>query len=84
VATTAQASNPVRISQVYGSGSKVANGYERDYVGSFNGSNAPANVGGWSVQHGSAQGSSFGSATHDYAKIPSGATIPPGRVLSKS
>jgi hypothetical protein len=78
VATTAQASNPVRISQVYGSGSKVANGYERDYVELLNSSNAPVNIGGWPVQYGSAQGSSFGSATHNHAKIPSGATIPPG------
>jgi hypothetical protein len=76
VATTVQASNPVRISQVYGSGSKDASGYKCDYVELFNNSNAPVNIGGWSVQYGSAGGSSFGSASYNYAKIPSGATIP--------
>jgi hypothetical protein len=76
VAATAQASNPVRISQVYGAGSKVANGYKCDYVELFNNSNAPVNIGGWSVQYGSAGGSSFGSSTYNYARIPSGATIP--------
>jgi len=76
VATTAQASNPVRISQVYGSGSKDASGYKCDYVELFNNSNAPVSIAGWSVQYGSAGGSSFGSSTYNYARIPSGATIP--------
>jgi len=73
VATTAQASNPVRISQVYGGGGGY---YTCDYVELFNNSNAPVNIGGWSVQYASATGASFGSATYNYALIPSGATIP--------
>jgi hypothetical protein len=76
VTTTAHAANPVRISQVYGSGSKDAGGYKCDYVELFNNSNAPVNIGGWSVQYGSAGGSSFGSASYNYARIPGGATIP--------
>jgi len=73
VATAAFASNPVRISQVYGAG---GNTYKCDYVELFNSSNAPVNIGGWSVQYGSATGSSFGSSTYNYALIPAGATIP--------
>jgi hypothetical protein len=73
VATTAHASNPVRISQVYGGGGTY---YKCDYVELFNNSNAPVAIGGWSIQYGSATGSSFGSATYNLAKIPSGATIP--------
>jgi hypothetical protein len=73
VATTAQASNPVRISQVYGGGGSY---YTCDYVELFNNSNAPVDVGGWSVQYASSSGTSFGSATYNLAKIPGGATIP--------
>jgi len=73
VATTAQASNPVRISQVYGGGGGY---YTCDYVELFNNSNAPVNIGGWSVQYASATGASFGSATYNLALIPGGATIP--------
>ena len=72
-ATTAHASNPVRISQVYGGGGGY---YTCDYVELFNNSNAPVNIGGWSVQYASATGASFGSATYNYALIPGGATIP--------
>jgi len=71
--TTAQASNPVRISQVYGGGGGY---YTCDYVELFNNSNAPVNIGGWSVQYASATGAGFGSATYNYALIPGGATIP--------
>jgi hypothetical protein len=73
VATTAHASNPVRISQVFAGG---GNYYKCDYVELFNNSNAPVDIGGWSVQYGSSSGSAFGSATYNLAKIPSGATIP--------
>jgi hypothetical protein len=73
VATTAHASNPVRISQVYGGGGSY---YRCDYVELFNNSNAPVDIGGWSVQYVSSTGASFGSSTYNYALIPSGATIP--------
>jgi len=73
VATTAHASNPVRISQVYGGGGGY---YTCDYVELFNNSEAPVDIGGWSVQYGTSTGSVFGSATYNWAKIPSGATIP--------
>ena len=73
LATTADAANPVRISQVYGSG---GNYYKCDYVELFNNSASPVNIGGWSVQYGSATGTTFGSSTYNYALIPSGAVIP--------
>jgi hypothetical protein len=73
VATTAYASNSVRISQVYGGGGGY---YKCDYVELFNNSNASVDIGGWSVQYASATGASFGSATYNYALIPGGATIP--------
>ena len=73
VATTAYASTPVRISQVYGGGGGY---YQCDYVELFNNSGCPVDIGGWSVQYGGATGSTFGSSTYNYALIPSGATIP--------
>jgi hypothetical protein len=73
-ATAAHAANPVRISQVYGGGAGGA--YRCDYVELFNDSEAPVDIGGWSIQYGSAGGSSFASATYNWAKIPSGATVP--------
>jgi hypothetical protein len=72
-ATAAQAANPVRISQIYGGGGTY---YSCDYVELFNDSNAPVNIGGWSVQYGSSSGAVFGSATYNLALIPAGATIP--------
>jgi len=73
VASTAYASNPVRISQIYGGGGTY---YKCDYVELFNNSGCPVDIGGWSVQYGSATGSTFGSSTYNYALIPSGAVIP--------
>jgi hypothetical protein len=77
VATTAFASNAVRISQVYGNGN---NYYNCDYVELFNSSCAPVNIGGWSLQYGSATGTfGGGGGTLTYANfvmIPAGTTIP--------
>jgi hypothetical protein len=67
-------SHPVRISQVYGGGGSGA--YRCDYVELFNSSVAPVDIGGWSVQYGSSTGSSFGSSTHNLARVPGGAAIP--------
>jgi hypothetical protein len=73
VATTAHASNPVRISQVYGGG---GNYYKCDYVELFNNSESPVDIGGWSLQYAAATGATFGLSTYNYALIPGGATIP--------
>jgi len=73
LATTASASNPVRISQVYGGGGSY---YRCDYAELFNDSDAPVDIGGWSLQYASSSGSTFGGATYNLALIPAGATIP--------
>jgi hypothetical protein len=75
VATTAFASNVVRISQVYGGGGSSSGYYKYDYVELFNNSGCPVNIGGWTLQYGSATGS-FASNTFGIATIPAGATIP--------
>jgi uncharacterized protein len=75
VASSAFASNVVRISQVYaGSGSGCT--WNSKYIELFNSSGSPVDIGGWSVQYGSSTGSTFGSSTYNYVFIPSGAQIP--------
>ena len=76
VATAAFASNPVRISQIYGNGNTY---YKCDYVELFNSSCAPVDIGGWSMQYGSSTGLTFGlggSTWVNAALIPSGTMIP--------
>jgi len=79
VATTALASNAVRISQVYPNGGyDAANGYKCDYVELFNYSHSPVDIGGWSVQYKSSSGNfAHSGTTHRYALIPAGKVIPP-------
>ncbi len=77
LAQTASAANAVRISQVYGGGGGSTGTYLNDYVELFNSSGVAVNIGGWSIQYGSAAGTSFGSTATNLAVIPAGATIPP-------
>lgn len=77
----AQASSTVRISQLYGGGGGGATSgatYNVDYIELFNNSNAPIVVPapGWSLQYGSATGTSFGSTAGNTALIPAGTIIP--------
>lgn len=73
-ALPAFASNAVRISQVYGSN---GNAYNQDYIELFNSSGVPVNIGGWSLQYGSATGTSnLGACTLCLTTLPQGATIP--------
>jgi uncharacterized protein len=74
-ASTAFASNPVRISQVYGGGGGGST-WVYDYVELFNSGSTPAAIGGWSIQYGSSAGTQFGSSATNCAFIPAGATIP--------
>ena len=77
VASSAFASNAVRISKVYGGGGNTGALYTNDFVELFNSSSLPANIGGWSLQYGSATGTSaLGSCTNCNTPIPTGATIP--------
>jgi hypothetical protein len=76
-ATSAFASNAVRISQVYGGGGGGSGTYLFDYVELFNASGAPVNIGGWSLQYGSATGTAFGSSATNVANLPAGVAIAP-------
>ena len=77
LAQTASAANPVRISQVYGGGGGSTGTYLNDYVELFNNSGAAVTIGGWSIQYGSATGTSFGSTSGNMAILPAGASIAP-------
>jgi hypothetical protein len=75
--TSAFAANSVRISQVYGGGGGSTGTYLFDYVELFNASGTAVNIGGWSIQYGSATGTSFGSSAGNMAVLPQGASIAP-------
>lgn len=70
----ADAASAVRISQIYGAGGVAGAVYNQDYVELFNYSATPVNIGGWSVQYGSATGT--GGLTVAGA-IPAGSVIQP-------
>ncbi len=64
-AAPAFAANAVRISQVYGGGGgSTAATFDRDYVEIFNNSGAAINVGGWTIEYGSATGNWGSSGTN--------------------
>jgi hypothetical protein len=76
MASTALAANTVRISQVYGGGGG-SSVWTYDYVELFNSGPVPVNIGGWSLQYGSATGTTgFGGSSTNCAFIPTGASIP--------
>ena len=77
LAQSASAANSVRISQVYGGGGGSTGTYINDYVELFNDSGVPVTIGGWSIQYGSATGTSFGSTSGNAALIPDGTVIGP-------
>jgi hypothetical protein len=74
VASTAFASNAVRISQIYGwGGNSSAGAWRSDYIELFNNSCEPVNIAGWSVQYKSTTGNfADATTTHRYAPITSG------------
>lgn len=76
-ATSAFSANSVRISQVYGGGGGSTGTYMFDYVELFNASGTAVAIGGWSIQYGSATGTSFGSTAGNVAVLPAGASIAP-------
>ncbi len=77
VATTAFASNPVRISQVYTGGGSSSGYYIKDYVELFNSGSVAVDLGSYALQYGSATGSSFGSASYNWFNFPAGTMIQP-------
>jgi hypothetical protein len=76
VANASFAANAVRISQVYGGGGGSTGTYLRDYVEIFNFSNAAVNIGGWTLEYGSATGN-WGSSAGNIFTFPVGTLIQP-------
>jgi uncharacterized protein len=77
----AQAANSVRISQVYGGGGNTGAIYNQDFVELFNNSGAAINIGGWSIQYGSATGVSFGSTATNMYVFAANTMIQPCKYL---
>ena len=73
-ASSAMASNPVRISQIFGSNS-ASNAYTADFIELFNDSGSSVSIGGWSLQYGGSTNTS-GFQTNNVFQLPSGAVIP--------
>jgi hypothetical protein len=65
----------IRISQMYSGGGGSTGTYIKDYVELFNPTGAAVNIGGWSLQYGSATGTVFGSATTNLFVFPANTTI---------
>lgn len=80
-AAFAAGSPNVRISQVYGGGGGASGTYIYDYVELFNNSGSPVNIGGWSLQYGSATGTSFGSSAVNVFAFPANTIIQPCKYL---
>ncbi len=77
------AANAVRISQFYGGGGGGAgNGatYNQDYVEIFNNSGAAVNIGGWTIEYGSATGNWGSSATNIFT-FPANTFIQPCKYI---
>ena len=72
----------LRISQAYGGGGSATAGtaYKYDYVELFNAGSSSIDIGGWSVQYGSATGNFASLATNLYT-FTTGTTIAPGKYL---
>jgi hypothetical protein len=65
----------VVISQVYGGGGNAGGVYRQDFVELFNRSSSPVTISGWSLQYGSATGTSLGSSPTNLFSFPSGSII---------
>lgn len=78
------ASNAVRISQVYGGGGATtlanAGTYNQDYVELFNNSGVAVNIGGWTIEYGSATGN-WGSAATNIFTFPANTLIQPCKYI---
>jgi len=75
IASSAFAANQLRISQVYGGGG--GSGYYLfDYVEIYNSGVTPVNIGGWTIEYGSATGN-WGSSAGNIFTFPVGASIAP-------
>jgi len=75
-APAAAVSPNVRISQVYGGGSNANAAYNVDFVELFNYSDVPVAIGGWSLQYGSATGTTGLGVCEDCTVV-----LPPGAII---
>ncbi len=84
-ATAAQAANQVRISQVYGGGGATSGSpaYNVDYVEIFNSGPTPVNIGGWTIEYGSATGL-WGSSSGNIFTFPADTIIQPCKYILTS
>ena len=74
--TTAAPPSVVVISQIYGGGGNQDATYQNDYVELYNRGTTTVDIGGWSLQYASANGSGW-----DFSKQPLGGTIAPDQHL---
>jgi hypothetical protein len=79
-AAPAFAANQVRISQAYGGGGGASGTYLRDYVEIYNSGVTPVNIGGWTLEYGSATGN-WGSSSGNIFTFPLGTIIQPCQYL---
>jgi hypothetical protein len=77
-ASSAMASNALRISQVYGGGGSASSGptYNVDYVEIFNNSGSPISLSGYTIEYGSSTGN-WGSSSGNIFTFPAAAVIQP-------
>ena len=73
-ATSAMASNPVRISQIFGA-SSASNAYNADFAELFNDSGSPVTIGGWTLIYGGSTNTA-GFQTKNVYQFPAGTVIP--------
>ncbi|WP_278236270.1 ExeM/NucH family extracellular endonuclease [Isoptericola sp. AK164] len=66
---------PVLIEEVYGGGGNNGGVYDRDFVELYNPGDEPVSLDGWSVQYGSAGGTTWSSQTDLSGQIPAGGSF---------
>jgi hypothetical protein len=76
-ASTAFASNSMRISQIYGGGGNTGATYTYDYVELYNNSGGPVDISGWSLQYQSSTGTGdLGTCVNCLTAFPAGSVVP--------
>ncbi|MDO8147292.1 ExeM/NucH family extracellular endonuclease [Isoptericola sp. b515] len=66
---------PVLIDEVYGGGGNNGGAYDRDFVELYNPGDEPVSLDGWSVQYGSAGGTTWSSQTDLTGEVPAGGSF---------
>jgi 5'-nucleotidase len=66
---------PVLIDEVYGGGGNNGGAFDRDFVELYNPTAAPVSLDGWSIQYGSAGGTSWSGQTDLTGTIPAGGSF---------